>query len=60
MQSYWTNFAKTGDPNGGDLPKWPVYSPEGGWQVMHLSPQPAAAADATRPHDLFLERVWGN
>ncbi len=22
MQSYWTNFAKTGDPNGGGLPVW--------------------------------------
>lgn len=27
MASYWANFAATGDPNGRDLPEWPVYEP---------------------------------
>ncbi len=27
MGSYWSNFAKYGDPNGEDLPPWPVYRP---------------------------------
>ena len=27
MVSYWTNFAATGDPNGGSLPTWSLYNP---------------------------------
>ncbi|MDD4777625.1 MAG: alpha/beta hydrolase [Fermentimonas sp.] len=26
INSYWTNFAKTGNPNSDDLPVWPLYN----------------------------------
>jgi para-nitrobenzyl esterase len=35
LQSYWVNFAKTGDPNGPNLPHWPKFQP-GKITVMEL------------------------
>jgi para-nitrobenzyl esterase len=59
MGAYWTNFARTGDPNGPDLPKWLVYNGAGNWQVMFLDANPAAKADPFRARYLFLDGEWG-
>lgn len=37
MRRYWTNFAKTGDPNGPDLPVWQSYKPDAP-AVLELAP----------------------
>ncbi len=58
MGAYWTNFARTGDPNGPGLPQWPVYKSEK-WQVMHLDATSAAKPDAQRERYLFLDIAWG-
>ena len=54
MMTYWTNFAKTGDPNGGDLVKWPKYNDEG-YPLIHLNTTITAGPDTLRPRYLFLE-----
>ncbi|HTD55438.1 MAG TPA: carboxylesterase/lipase family protein [Silvibacterium sp.] len=62
IQTYWTNFARTGDPNGGsnaDLPKWPAYNESSGWPVMHLDATPEAKPDSQRDRYVFLDSVWG-
>ncbi len=53
MASYWTNFAKSGDPNGPGLPLWPVYHAEDGFQLMHLSANSKATPDDRRERYLF-------
>jgi para-nitrobenzyl esterase len=45
MSSYWTNFAKTGDPNGPGLPRWPAYELESHTTMElgeHVGPIPVA------------------
>ncbi len=58
MGSYWTNFARTGDPNGTGLPVWPTYNSKDGWQVMHLDANSQAKPDAQRERYHFLDSVW--
>ena len=52
MMSYWTNFAKHGDPNGAGLPVWPRYGAD--HELIHLDSTITAGPDALRPRYEFL------
>jgi para-nitrobenzyl esterase len=52
MISYWTNFARTGDPNGPGLPPWPKYDSAG--SLIHLDSPITSGPDALRPRYEFL------
>ena len=58
IQQYWTNFAKTGDPNGGSLPKWPKFDPAAR-PYMDLTAQGPAVREGLRREacDLFIENI---
>jgi len=44
MSTYWVQFVKAGNPNGDDLPEWPPYQKNNGYQTMHLSGEKTHAA----------------
>jgi para-nitrobenzyl esterase len=58
IQQYWTNFAKTGDPNGGDLPVWPKFDTSSRAYIQFTDSGPVAKEGLRRPYcDLFIENV---
>ena len=48
LMGYWTNFAKTGNPNGNGLPTWPAYV-GGGSDILELG-------DVVAPDNYNLSR----
>ncbi len=62
MVTYWTNFARTADPNGPGLPKWPRYEMNGG-RVLHLDDTIRDAADSLRRRyealDTYIQKQRG-
>src|SRR5262245_3376594 len=58
MQQYWTNFAKTGDPNGENLPTWPRFDVRSRAYLQFTDAGPVAREGLRRPFcDLYMERV---
>ncbi len=55
VMSYWTNFAKSGDPNDGALPKWPRYDQTG--KVIHLDREISTVTPTTTARYQFMTNV---
>jgi para-nitrobenzyl esterase len=58
VQTYWTNFAKAGDPNGGGVPAWPKYDAVKRGYLEFTNAGPVAKSDLRRPFcELFSEKL---
>jgi para-nitrobenzyl esterase len=62
MQQYWVNFAKSGDPNEGDMVQWPKFDSVGRAYLDFMDSGPVAKEGLRRQAcDLFMEnqkRLW--
>jgi len=58
MSSYWTNFAKTGDPNAPEVPQWLAFKPGGGGQVMELGARIGFQPERDRDRYEFLDELY--
>jgi para-nitrobenzyl esterase len=55
MMTYWSNFARTGDPNGPGLPAWTRYTGKDGTPVLHLNGTSAERPDERRARYLAID-----
>jgi para-nitrobenzyl esterase len=57
MSRYWVNFARSGNPNGRDLPDWPAFHGHGG-PVLVLDDSIAVAAAPVDPQLIVFDAVY--
>ncbi len=58
MQQYWTNFAKTGNPNGANLPAWPKFDATARAYIEFTDNGPVSHEGLRKPFcDLYVENV---
>ncbi len=57
VRGYWVSFAKTGDPNGGGRPFWPVYEPSSDVTMelgVQVAPRKGMSSDILEFHESNL------
>ena len=64
MITFWSQFQRTGDPNGNNVPSWPAFSPSAGdWMELtacstsEAGNQPPAACSAASDHYLTDHKI---
>lgn len=55
---YFANFIKTGNPNGKNIPNWPVSKPEGDMNIMTIDLDLKATKEKHRDRYLFLDKQF--
>jgi para-nitrobenzyl esterase len=57
MTSYWVAFAATGNPNGGNLTKWPVYNAKDD-QILELGDQAGVRSEVNKAGLDFFDSYY--
>lgn len=61
MNTYWANFAKTGNPNGSGLPDWPLYDTQKEEMLdIDLDGKPVAKPDPRKKRFDVVEKAFKN
>ena len=58
MIGYWTQFAKTGNPNSEGTPNWPLYTGVGGQFESLTAPMPTTEPDSSFDTDHKCSSLW--